>query len=400
MSYLTKNYIREQNEKFILAHTYKPFKQLINTPEGVYTATNSNVFLNNVNISVFKGRIVNIFHKDGMIVAYDTEGSIRIIMKKVIKRYEINAEVNKVELLGENLIVLDTKSTLYLFKLSETECILKKEFNNLISFAANENEIILCSMHELVYLDYEFVQLKTLKNKSKRKSKLFIKNSHLFLINKNKIKTINLENNLINKRIIHTKSIKKIEINDKNIYTLGKEGCIKELDYKLNILNKIIIKNIIDFDFTCDKVYALNNGEIYFIEKEKILKPTFNRFNIYEKMIKKYEYKNALLTALKNNETDILFSLITYIKEVDGINQSLYDHYYYDIKLLLKFFNDNWHSIHKEIIIEYVTVILLTYQRYLTEFMDEFKLLFNNLMTDIKIQKDILILLSYFESFD
>ncbi|RVD92288.1 hypothetical protein TUBRATIS_12150 [Tubulinosema ratisbonensis] len=152
--------------------TNNPIKHLVKTHEGLYTFCKKYVYLNNKKVAKFTGKITQIINQSDLLICADKNGSIKVINKRVIKRFELGKEIKSLCSINDKIFVVDNESTFYVFSLFENDFIFKKSFKNILSLQCDDNKVILCTKKELIFLNEEFKKIKSFKMKNK-KNKLF-----------------------------------------------------------------------------------------------------------------------------------------------------------------------------------------------------------------------------------
>lgn len=158
---------------------------------------------------------------------------------------------------------------------------------------------------------------------------------------------------------IHNKEITQMKYYEGRLYTSSLDGTLKVMTRALKIITRLnLLCGILDFDVYQDKpIFALEDGRVIGKGEEpavetatkvidrrgpledvydvEIITHMIQKYDNYEKMMKKNEFKKALVTAFIEKDTQKIFAVLTYFKYNQLIRRACFGLSKEELKIVL-----------------------------------------------------------------
>lgn len=371
------------------------------TDDGTYVASTHSVVLNGQKVAKFGGKIVLLRSLENMLVCADDVGSIKILKERVMRRYKIGCAVVDIQFITRlSIAVAGSDNILRIFELYDDTPIAKVKFGEkLQSIAHMDGVFALLTDKRIVFLDtVDFSETRSLWFAGNKL--FFLDSTRLVVCAHNRMRVVDIADGSSTERRVHVRSIKKVVVNDGLIYTLGRDGYLKVLDFDLTIVEKHFLCDVTDV-VVREKVYVSKaSGEILCRkETRKAQNEEHARFDDVERMMKRYEYKGAFLAVLRENNAGKTYGILKYLIGVSGLVQALCDHEIGDLARIFALVNENWYVEEcAGIGIEVVRTVLDSHRHFYAELVPFLNELSHYVTQEMLFQQECYIVASFIES--
>lgn len=388
-------------------HEYRPISQAEDslelfeiTDDGVYMAAPHKVTLRGSKIAKFDGKIRVLKEFGGVIVAGDDKGSVKVIKKVVMRRYETCSAVVDIEFTEAlKVAVICEDSSLRIYEFQEESPIATLKFDErLCGVAHMQNMLAVLTEYRIVLLDA--VQLGEIKVFHVTGDGLsFMSSTKIVVYCHNQIKVIDTEtNNVIAKRV-HRCKICRMMVRDGVIYTLSKDGRVKTVDMCLSTIDCFITHDVSYFTVKDGRTYVLKNSiDVCVVVKKSESNEEEAAYRLLDGKMNRYEYKGSLLFALEKNNIKMLRCVLEYLFNAGGLRQALSNYTLDSLVSILSIVNRSWHLTgHTKICVEVAQVILNDYVQFYTELKPHLDELAKNVADELLFQQECCIVASFAE---
>lgn len=292
---------------------------------------------------------------NGLICIGSASGCLRVIgdFKNTLRKYyEHTAAINTISIAPDNTVVTGSDDgTLRLYRLSDDKSyhIIRYEGKYLRSIA------IYCEKMAVATDALDMYDLKTFQKIYTRKFSSPI--SHVCLYDedtavisiKTRIYIVNTRSDTLSEVIAHYRNVMDVALYNNVIYSLGEDGYLKTFTRELRLLNDFkFMKSPVAFTISegalrialcdysilgipeektkCSKAFMLR--KLKPLEKEvsyELLDHSKKRLTEYDKMLRNYEYKKCLITALASKDISRIYSVMKYLQDNRALKQTILD---------------------------------------------------------------------------
>lgn len=370
------------------------------TEDGIYAATSCEVVLRGSKIAKFDGVVRVLKACGGVLVAGDDQGSIKVIKESVLRRYKTCSAVVDAEFVETlKVAVVCEDNFLRVYEFQEELPIASMKFDERLRGVAHKQGVVaVLTERRLALLDV--VRLEEIKTLHATGDGLcFLNDRKIALYSQNKVKVVDIETGDAVERRVHRCAISKIEAMGGLIYSLGIDGYIKAVDCDLNMLDCHVACGISYFAIEGNRILVLKDGAEVLVVAEKAKGDADEAsYRVFEGMMKRYEYRGALLLALNGDDTRVLYRVLGHLFDINGLKQALSDYTLDHLTSIILVANRCWSWIrYTKINVEIAHVVLSDYVQFYTELKPHFDVLARNVADEMLFQQECCIVASFAE---